>query len=119
MLRGRATARQGRACIPRPLERSGFDDAIEQGRKPALLLVEPLDDPVYGIHVIVFQSAAQRVGQQFFTETAVKIEPMTRDQSLFHVPNAIECLTGNELARCIDENSALFLTSHDQRDANL
>src|SRR5206468_10674164 len=47
------------------LERGGFDHAGEQGGEAAILRLQALDDPVDRLHVVILQSAAERVGEHF------------------------------------------------------
>src|SRR5205085_12667097 len=68
--------RRLRAGVAAPLERGRINYALEQGGKPALLLVHLLDDPVHRFGIVIFYTPPQRICEQLLGEAAVEVEPV-------------------------------------------
>ena len=58
---------------PALLERGRLDDARQQGREPAVAALEPVDDLVDRLDVVVLEPAAEGVGQQLLGQAAVEV----------------------------------------------
>ena len=84
------------------LEGGAFNDAVDQLAQLAVVLFEAFDELVDGGRVVVFDAAADRVGEEFLRQAAVEILAALGGQDLFQFGDVGEFLAGEELAAAVD-----------------
>src|SRR5437016_554836 len=57
------------------LKRRGFDHACQQSGESTLVSFELLNDPVDGLHVIIFGPTAQCIGEELFRQAEIEVPP--------------------------------------------
>src|SRR5580765_1107219 len=57
-----------------------IDDAKQENGGTALFVVQAIHDAVNGFSVVIFHATTDGVGEEFFSETAIKVEAMFGDE---------------------------------------
>jgi len=81
------------------LERRGLDDAHQHSRETSAIAFEPLHDLIDGLHVVVLEAAAQRVGQQLLRQAAVKVHAMFVGENVLQLADAVERFARDQSAQ--------------------
>src|SRR5436189_6253082 len=70
------------------LEGGGVDHAKQEGGGTAVFVVQAIHDAVNGLSVVIFHATTDGVSEEFFRETAIKVDAMLGDEHVFRLAEA-------------------------------